>query len=95
MGIQVTNFNRDVLEKSKDETARSCFYKKNGADELTAEETGPDYESIMDNARGKVNNKREILDPPVRIFLIGLKVTQVVASRRESDIAFKNPEPDD
>lgn len=68
MGVQITHFDSDILDAQEvSEIAGRCFYKK--VDEVdddgsTVEEEGPDYDSIMDDARSKVNGEAEKVAPP-------------------------------
>ncbi len=65
MGIQVTDFDSDILdERAVSEIASSSFYKKLVENEGTIEEDGPDYDSMMDDARSKVNGNSEKIAPP-------------------------------
>jgi hypothetical protein len=62
MGIQVTEFDPDILDEPVDkEAVRSCAYEVS-SDHLTDQEL--DYGSIMENARSNIDDRHEIIPTP-------------------------------
>ncbi|HEX9319126.1 MAG TPA: hypothetical protein VF884_09340 [Nitrososphaeraceae archaeon] len=58
MGIEVTDFDSVILdEEALNELGVDCFYKKQVRNEVTTEENGLNYDSMMNDARGKTNDE--------------------------------------
>ncbi len=55
MGIEVTNFDTDILDEESNELTSNCFYKKHVNNKVTLQENKLDYDSMMNDARGKMN----------------------------------------
>lgn len=69
MGIEVTNFDSDILEEELDEVTDNCFYKKQVKSEVMIEEDDLDYDSMMNDAYEKTNcEKYPISSPRENIF---------------------------
>ncbi len=64
-GLQVTFLIRICLTTKRiyEIIGRSCFIEKFVENECTIEENGPDYVSVMDDARSKVNHNAEEMTP--------------------------------
>lgn len=62
MGVQVTKFDPEILDEPEDsETIRACDYEQ-PSDQIAGQEL--DYDSIMENARGHLDDKHEKISEP-------------------------------
>ena len=68
MGIPTTVFESNIIDDSDycEIMDRTCFNEKfvENENECTIEEVGPDYDSMMDDARSKVNHNAVEMTPP-------------------------------
>ena len=68
MGIPTTVFDSNIIDELdfSEIIDRTCFNEKfvENENECTIEEVGPDYDSMMDDARSKMNHNAVEMTPP-------------------------------